>query len=1072
MQYNLVRNGSLQALTSSGTGDISLTYSELEALQNQNFTSSGVEITNSGILYLEVDLSQRIKIDGIQLYADDLSKSSNIEFAYRNTVTGTYTVLNTVSGTYYSASTITDPSAPRFVRAVISGTNMEIYEFQVFNDDYIVAFGEDGQLFAEYLSDTPVGTTGDAEAIALYNNGTSNIPADAYTVIDLTGNDGDNYVEISTNITSGYVSINDGVLIEDDDVGSTWKWSDGTFSNTEVSADSVVVTPPAINYTTPSTFVNILFNSYSVPSCGFNTLLYNPDDDVVYLVARDGSPLKLWEFDYKNDSVTLVSELKSGYGHQYNVAVATYLDGYVYAISRVDVDTYAGAFFRYDVNGFQDNYEDLPSPPTFSGGFNNEADRDRISMCSDGERYIYLATVNWGDTNSTTGRNFIRYDTTTSGWTVLSDQYRNWYHSSPSPDRPAHQTMTYDTDRGIIYMLSCNTNFFNWTSPYLQRYFVNTDTWDNWYVRLDENGGIGVMDDAGTSRETFTGGYFYHDDWIYFGPEWQNARYTIIRYNVATTAVESIYIGYRDYGGNYRHHEGHSSLAFTSGGVTYNMLTNLDGHRNQIFTTPLPPAQTISLNDGTYTTPIFKLTDRYRSSYFITDGEADPDSASISYDPDVYNGTIRVKNSDTAPLTVDEVYYPYYRREVGRWVPYTNNLTEPWKQAPPPWNEVYLGSYATAVDRRTGNIAHSILRSEGTGGQMSAVYIYNRSGSVLYSALLTSDNYWTYAFNTFMQMDFNGGIWGYGDFSGSNNDRHLIHFGSNLSVLADVYTGSDFFYFGVADLDGDGLWYTHQEDNILYHLSWNGTVTHTIPLPEPRWLCGTLDNGCWVNDTSLDQLLRYDSDGLLVKTVDISGTSEDDVIDGMCHDFNNGVWFRINNNIFHMTSAGVIDIGPVFINAPSRMEPSHNGVYVTKNASPDTMYFINNSGVIEKTVSINSSSGGVFGVLSYNYDDFVEFKTTGILPVSYDPVWGTGGSAEWLEVRKDGYFLPKKTYHISEITLRGDAELTKVIMAPAIKTEDIPPEQYKNIYVRSNIPEVAGLGDYSTRLKTWWGLEE
>jgi len=250
--YNLIRNGSLKALTSSGTGDISLTFSQLETLQDQNLTSSGISITNSGTLYLEADLSQRIKIDGVRLYASDLTKSSNISFAFKNASGDAYTPLATSVSSYYTAAALPDPSAPRFVRAVVSGTNIELYEFQIFNDDFIVAFGEDGQTFAEYLQSTPIGTVGAPQAIAIYNNGTSTIPAVAYISLDYTATSGDNYVEISTSINGTYYSIDDGVLMEDDKDNSTYRWSMGLLNNTQVSSDKVVITTPTVGtYTTP-----------------------------------------------------------------------------------------------------------------------------------------------------------------------------------------------------------------------------------------------------------------------------------------------------------------------------------------------------------------------------------------------------------------------------------------------------------------------------------------------------------------------------------------------------------------------------------------------------------------------------------------------------------------------------------------------------------------------------------------------------------------------------------------------------------------------------------------------------
>ena len=114
MEYNLVRNAYFASLTTSGTGNVELSWTQLESLMDGNTTSSGVSLTSSGILFLETDLSQRIKVDGIRLYANDLTKSANINFYYKNDTGDSYSLITTQSGSYYYA-TIADPSAPRYI---------------------------------------------------------------------------------------------------------------------------------------------------------------------------------------------------------------------------------------------------------------------------------------------------------------------------------------------------------------------------------------------------------------------------------------------------------------------------------------------------------------------------------------------------------------------------------------------------------------------------------------------------------------------------------------------------------------------------------------------------------------------------------------------------------------------------------------------------------------------------------------------------------------------------------------------------------------------------------------------
>jgi hypothetical protein len=102
-------------------------------------------------------------------------------------------------------------------------------------------------------------------------------------------------------------------------------------------------------------------------------------------------------------------------------------------------------------------------------------------------------------------------------------------------------------------------------------------------------------------------------------------------------------------------------------------------------------------------------------------------------------------------------------------------------------------------------------------------------------------------------------------------------------------------------------------------------------------------------------------------------------------------------------------------------------------------------------------------------------NTTNIIPVNYDPVWAPGGSLEWKEVKKDGYFLPKVKYHQIEVTLRNNdgvstPTLNKLIISPAVKVQDIQPQTSKNIYIKTVVPDGASIQDYETKLKAWWGV--
>ena len=729
MQYNLIRNGSLKSLTSSGTGNTSLSWAQLESLLDGTTASGGVSVTVSGVLYLEADISQRIKLDSVRLYSSDLTKSANIVFYVKDAESSSYSQLTTNVSTYYYP-TLVEPKAPRFVLVTISGVGMTIHEYEAVNNDYIVAFGSDGSQYAKYLEDTPVGSEGTAETISLFNNSSSltGMAATAYTVVDYTGSVADEYVKISSSQNGTYYGIEDGALIEDDNLNSTYRWSMGSFVDTEVSVDEVII-------------------------------------------------------------------------------------------------------------------------------------------------------------------------------------------SSPS-------------------------------------------------------------------------------------------------------------------------------------------------------------------TSGTYATPIFKLDNQYNSSYFITDGTAVSGTGSISYDANVYNGTIRVKSSNTEPTPISEAYLVLATRNMNptKYIPYTSSYAT--------WFS-YDGGASTygmsmAVDRRTGYVVMTYMYSFSTTVR-TYVRIYNRSGGVVITGLWSDSNY-AYSGDVNLEFDKSGGLWSYSSSynpAAPGTPRTLKHINSTLSALASISDSFiDFLYDFAVELDGDGVWYTDKVDDLVIHKNTSGTTIHSIALETPRAICGTLDNGCWVvdnKDGDTATAYRYNSSGGVVKTVTLPETPAYNKAQAnrMTTDYENGFWYRHDSYVYHVTSGGSVDVGPIFINNANRLRGAHNGCFVISTTN-DVLYFIDKAvGDITRSTSIASNAQSVFGVFPFNNDSVVEFQnTSNWIPASYDPVWGTGGTAEWQEVRKDGYFLSKARYHRTEVTLRGDATLEKILLPPAIKTEDIQPQQSQNIYIKTDIPEGADITDYETRIKTWFGVQE
>jgi hypothetical protein len=579
MQYNLIRNGSLEALTASGTGNKSLSWSQLETLVDGTTTSGGVTLTSSDVLYLEADMSNRVKLNSVRLYADDLTKQSKIVFYAKNSESDDYTLLITNTGSYYYP-TLPDPQAPRFILTTISGIDIQLYEYMLINNDIIVNFGEDGSLYAKYLDNCPIGETGSPEAVPIFNNSTNIIPADAYVCIDYTDSGADNYIKISSSESGNYYGIEDGGIIEDNKESSIYRWSMGEFDNTTVSGDNIVLIDPTI-----------------------------------------------------------------------------------------------------------------------------------------------------------------------------------------------------------------------------------------------------------------------------------------------------------------------------SGGV--------------------------------YTSPIFGLDNKYMASYFITDGTTESGVNNISYNENIYNGTIRVRSSNTGPLCVDEVYWLYYKsggdETIEKAVIYNEDVTAIWVN----W-DISSGHYkplGVAVNRRTGGIAMSVKYDYGVDHR-GYIRIYNSNGALLYNV----DNIRARCDINF-EFDKFGGIWGYGA-----SYKYLAHWDNELdSTLYDLNDATDFLYDLTVEMDGDGVWYTNQLDNMLIHKDYEGITLNTIALNEPRAICGTLDNGCWVIDNIDKKAYRYNSGGARIKTVNLERTAT-----RMCTDMADGFWYISGSHVYHVTSNGAGDLS-VNISQPTKIKGGHNGVVVWSSDN-DWVKYIDNNG--------------------------------------------------------------------------------------------------------------------------------
>jgi hypothetical protein len=1027
MQYNLARNGSLEALTASGTGNKSLSWSQLESLMDGTTTSGGVTLAPGDVLYLESDLSNRIKIDDIRLYASDLTKISAIDFYYKNSAEESYTACSKNVSTYYYA-TIPSPSAPQYICVTVSGIDIELYEFQIFNDDYIVAFGEDGEQYAKYLGDTPIGEESDTMSVAIYNNSSEAMSADAYVCVDYTGNDADRYVKISSSENGTYYGINDGAIIEDNKEDSIYTWDMGSLDDLKIVSNSLVV-----DMDIPETEGKLgdlpLLDASASWNVGYRPWDYDFVNNIVYAIGTDVGETSLWLYKYEVDNSvwSYIGEVNPGLSAGFeDESVMCYVDGYVYVCCSYDLE-----FGRYTLSGVQDNWEALTPPPFI-------ANPTRLGIVYDQSEYIYMTHGNTSADNE-----FYRYSTISgeaAGWESLDSSYnKNHYRHSGH----FRMTLTYDVDRDYIYM----DNGKNGIGNYIQRYFVSTDTWDITYI--DKNDGLGGCPAYMTI-------YYYKNYIIFFGNGYTPTFYF---YHIPT---QNIYE--KDVGDPVVHNNGIPymlPIEPVEDDFCFSILfSNVDGDKGGLYGYNISYVPVVT--SGTYITPIFSLDNKYKASYFIMDGTTTSGLNNISYDDQIYNGTIRVRSSDTSPLTVDEIYWIYRDSStinfINKIVVYNGYSEIEWVEAQT--SSRYHPS-GVAVNRRNGNIAVNLLYSY--FGTYGALAIYEHDGSSLYTSSYQSNLY----FDVNFEFDKFGGIWGYGSIR-----KCLTHYEYDLTdfIYSDVGT-VDFIYDLAVEMDGDGVWYTDKVYDLLVHKDFEGTILISKSLPEPRSICGTSDSGCWVIDNQDEKAYRYDFDGNLVKTVNIGRTAT-----RMCTDMNDGFWYISGNYVYHVFSNGIEGSNANVLDA-SRIKGGHNGCVVWIE-NYNQIKYIDNDGNITRTFNdpVGTGQNGYPALLSVKHSDFLEFNyTNGMMPVEYDPVWGSNGSLEWKEVKKDGYFLPKVQYHQVEVALRtymNSPSLNKIILAPAVKIQDIQPQTSKDIYIKTNIPDGADITDYETKLKAWWGINE
>lgn len=471
---------------------------------------------------------------------------------------------------------------------------------------------------------------------------------------------------------------------------------------------------------------------------------------------------------------------------------------------------------------------------------------------------------------------------------------------------------------------------------------------------------------------------------------------------------------------------------------------------------------------GIYTTPVFKFNDKYKSSYFVVNAVTESGVNTVSYDEDMFNGTIRVRSSSIEPVESNIVFVGYRtgsgnhniaKMDInnGDYIyPFTTNFA----------TSLYA-IRAAAVCRRTGKIACAGYYSA-TYVYDSFIYIFDKDGVELYYLFVGNTRYTS---NLNLEFDSAGGLWGYSTEMGYS----LFHYNSSLSSELYRLTESyDFCRGVVVEIDGEGVWYINITSESIVHLDSDGSVLASVALSSPLCIASASSGACWVFDSDDRKFYKYDSIGNLLKSKSVDHTAT-----LMTTDYEEGFWYLASGYLYHVNEAGVTTTKVNVGSDVYRLKSGYGGCAAYSKDS----FFVKwvNKGATNvyrnfDLSGLSSYSTSFPGVFPINYNSYKTMHLSGnLFPRLDDPVWGNNGTLKWKEVSKDGYFLPKTNYHQAQIKLIGKdipPSVNSIVMSPAIKIQDIPSKNSSNMYIRSNVPSSGNIEDYDAKLKCWWGIKE
>lgn len=390
-QFNLINLGTIQSNTTSGTGNIELSDSDLGLLCDGALITYGATVSGTGVLCLDIDLGYRVRLDAFNLIAtvsnDRAVALEDINFYYKYVETDEYIVCakNCDLDKFY-ASGFPVLFTPQYLRITVNNPNLIIYELEALNDDTQVSFGESGNESLIILDQVVDGYN----TLGIFNNSSiGSKPVNAYVMVDYSGEDSDYYIKLSSSVDGEYCGLADGIYLKSNDLSQSYTWDMGIFDN--VIVDSNINLKSDVDnldivghYTTPILSIDDVFNNtflisdYSVVS---GTSL------TAQIRSCDEEPLPFnklfwfWRAASTNNGYIYVGDMTSGYEESTYMHVWT--DSAVTPIS-IKFDRYRSNIYTLYKNGSSEYRIRKYNYVSKSGGdYSSYSTLNNISYCWD-----------------------------------------------------------------------------------------------------------------------------------------------------------------------------------------------------------------------------------------------------------------------------------------------------------------------------------------------------------------------------------------------------------------------------------------------------------------------------------------------------------------------------------------------------------------------------------------------------------------------------------------------------------------------------------------------------------------